>query len=86
LTPGTKLRELIGSESIRVNTFHHQSIKDVGKGYQVSAVAADGTVEAIENTSKRWVLAVQFHIEYLWRTCPEMERIFTRFVEESSKS
>ncbi len=86
VTPGTRLREIVGRDSIRVNSFHHQSIKDIGKGYQVSGVAADGTVEAIESTSKRWVLAVQFHIEYMWQAYPEMKKIFTHFIEASSKA
>ncbi len=80
----TKLFKIVGKTRIRVNSFHHQSIKDVAKGYRVSGVAADGTVESIESVSKRWVIGVQFHIEYLWEKYPEFKRVFTGFIEAAS--
>jgi putative glutamine amidotransferase len=80
----TKLRGLIGKDTIRVNSFHHQAVKDVAKGYRVSAVAPDGTVEAMESESRPWVIAVQFHIEYLWEEYPEFKRVFIDFVEAAS--
>jgi len=84
LTKGTKLREIIGRERVRVNSFHHQGIGDVAKGYSVSAVAADGTIEGLESNSHSWVIGIQFHIEYLWEEYPEFNRVFTDFVKAAS--
>ncbi len=80
----TRFFEIIGKDRVRVNSFHHQAIKDVAEGYKVCAVAADGTVEGIESTSKKWVIAVQFHIEYLWEKYPEFKQVFADFVEAAS--
>lgn len=59
---GTLLHELLGS-SAGVNTSHHQSVKDVAPGFIISAVSADGVVEAIEMTGTQCVIGVQFHPE-----------------------
>lgn len=80
----TKLRQIVGKERIRVNSFHHQGIGDVARDYRISAVAADGTVEGLENDSKSWVIGIQFHIEYLWEEYPEFKRVFTDFVKAAS--
>lgn len=43
-----------------VNSFHHQNIKDVAKGFKVMALSEDGLVEAIENGN---MMSVQWHPE-----------------------
>ncbi|MDY0358993.1 MAG: gamma-glutamyl-gamma-aminobutyrate hydrolase family protein [Bacteroidales bacterium] len=49
--------------TFRVNSYHHQAVKDVAPGFVVSAVARDGVVEAIEMKKNPHVLGVQFHPE-----------------------
>jgi len=53
-----------GGFGVRVNTSHHQSIRDLGRGLRVAAVAPDGVIEAVEHEPhKHWVLGVQWHPE-----------------------
>ncbi|NOX96470.1 MAG: gamma-glutamyl-gamma-aminobutyrate hydrolase family protein [Nitrospirae bacterium] len=63
LREGTKLHHLFQVDSIEVNSFHHQSVKELGEGLQVSAVAPDGGVEAIEHEERKFVLGLQWHPE-----------------------
>jgi len=50
--------------NVRINTSHHQSIRDLGHGLRVAAVAPDGVIEAVEHEPhKHWVLGVQWHPE-----------------------
>jgi putative glutamine amidotransferase len=64
---GTRLREILGRETILVNSFHHQAVARVGEGLLVSARAdKDGVVEAIEAPGRRLVLGVQWHPEAFW--------------------
>lgn len=77
---GTKLAEIIGAGPIRVNSFHHQAIKDVAPGLSVAATSADGVIEAVECRSHRFLLGVQWHPENLWREHPSSFSLFTAFV------
>ena len=50
-------------ESFTVNSFHHQGIRQLGKGLKVTAISdADGVIEAVEHESLP-ILAFQFHPE-----------------------
>ena len=62
---GSRLAELLGSGRIAVNSFHHQGVDRLGTGLRVSARAPDGTIEAVEDRSRPFLLAVQWHAEAL---------------------
>ena len=87
VTEGTLLRELAGESEIKTNSFHHQAVKDVAPGFTVAARADDGTVEAIEPTERteRFILAVQWHPEYFYKTDKCANNIFKAFVEAAKK-
>ena len=79
--PGTRLRDIVGMETIRVNSRHHQAVSRVGQGLIVSARAEDGLVEGVEMPGKRFVLGVQWHPESLSSYRPEAQAIFYAFAE-----
>jgi len=48
----------------RINTAHHQAIRDLGRGLRAVAHAPDGVIEAVEwDGDSNWVLGVQWHPE-----------------------
>lgn len=61
----SRLHGLLGLDSVKVNSFHHQAVKEPGTGVHVVATAPDGVVEAWEwNAPHRdGILCVQFHPE-----------------------
>lgn len=63
-----------------VNSFHHQAIDRLGRGLEISACAPDGTIEAIEDPSRRFLIGVQWHAETLVHRAAEAE-LFRRFIE-----
>ncbi len=65
---GTMLGEVYPSGTLRVNSYHHQGVKDVAPGLTVSAWAPDGLVEGLEGDG---VMAVQWHPELLFERHPE---------------
>lgn len=80
--PDSQLAEAIGGDAVdldTVNSFHHQAIDRLGEGLRVSARAPDGTIEAVEDPSRRFLIGVQWHAETLVHRRPEAE-LFRRFV------
>ena len=63
--PGTRLAGLLGTDLLRVNSFHHQAVDRLGGGLRAVAHAADGIVEGIESPGSRFVVGVQWHVEGL---------------------
>ena len=73
IEPGGELSQLAsacglesrdGGFGTQVNTSHHQSIRDLGHGLRIAAVAPDGVIEAVEHEPhKHWVVGVQWHPE-----------------------
>jgi len=83
LDKGSLLESIAGSERIQVNSYHHQSLKEVPSVFKVTAVASDGIVEAIESTDEQFVLGVQWHPEALSVAGDAVSlRIFERFISE----
>jgi putative glutamine amidotransferase len=63
LDPG-RVFTLSGAAQAEVNSSHHQSVLEPGRGLRVTARAPDGVVEALEWTdNSNWVVGVQWHPE-----------------------
>ena len=78
---GTFLRDILGEKS-KVNSFHHQILKDVAHGFKVVAKSADGVVESIEKiTDDCFVVGVQWHPEMLSVKHLDSQGIFDEFVK-----
>ena len=75
----TIMQDELDGESLGVNSRHHQSVKRVAEGFEVTATAPDGVIEAIERPASRFCIAVQWHPENFWRT-GEFRPLFERFL------
>ena len=66
VVPGTRLASLLrDTGSFKVNSIHHQGIKDLAPGFVVEARCPDdGMIEAIRLTGDAYVAAVQWHPEF----------------------
>jgi len=74
------LATLVGSLDCRVNSFHHQAVREVAEGWRVTARTSDGVVEALEQTGGTFRLAVQFHPEWMAGDDECMAAIFNGLV------
>ena len=63
LEPDSLLATLFDSETLAVNSFHHQAVKEPAPGFRVTARAADGVIEAVESTEYKSMMGVQWHPE-----------------------
>ena len=64
----SRLNMLVSKDATIVNSLHHQAVDEIGGEFVVTARAADGIIEAIEDSSKRFVLGVQYHPERMLKT------------------
>ncbi|HIE26020.1 TPA: gamma-glutamyl-gamma-aminobutyrate hydrolase family protein [Candidatus Poribacteria bacterium] len=81
MEPGSLISEIFGKRTGRVNSFHHQAVRDAADGFYVSARSNDGIIEAIESREYRFMLGVQFHPEMMFQHHPEAANIFAAFVK-----
>jgi putative glutamine amidotransferase len=83
--PGSLLAAVTGAgATLDVNSFHHQAVDVPGAGLRVVARAADGTVEAIEDPARAFLLGVQWHAEALVEL-PEQAALFTALVQAAAE-
>jgi putative glutamine amidotransferase len=59
------LKSLYMADEIQTNSYHHQSVKDVGAGLEISALAEDGIVEGLYHPDHPNLLAIQWHPEMM---------------------
>ncbi len=82
---GSLLARVLGTTSTPVNSWHHQSVKDVATGFRVNCRARDGVIEGIEADDGRPILAVQFHPEDCAEDYPLFQKLFDWLVIEAGK-
>ncbi|MGI5922571.1 MAG: gamma-glutamyl-gamma-aminobutyrate hydrolase family protein [Lentisphaeria bacterium] len=81
LSAGTMLHSLLGSDSIRCNSSHHQAVDRLAAPFQAIAHSSDGVIEAftLRDHTERFLLAVQWHPERIWRQ-PDQLKLFQALV------
>ena len=77
LEGGTRLGSLLGDHA-PVKSHHHQGFGRLGEGLREAARADDGTIEALEDPSRRFALGVLWHPE-----AGEDLRLFETLVREA---
>jgi putative glutamine amidotransferase len=85
LAGGSRLETIAGTQQVRINSSHHQSIDRPGERLRVTARGEDGIVEGVELQSPEdWVVGVQWHPERM----PEdafAQKLFAEFVSAARK-
>jgi len=80
------LRKLFG-DGFKVNSTHHQAVKELGKGLRITGRSVEGIVESYESTDPdQFIWGTQFHPErltgVLWdRRTPDFGPYFAAFIE-----
>jgi putative glutamine amidotransferase len=81
LEPGTRLEEIYGGGEIRVNSAHHQAVRQPGPGFRIGARAPDGVIEAIESVDPNWFcIGIQWHPESETASALDMQ-LFECFIQ-----
>ncbi|MGH7627614.1 MAG: gamma-glutamyl-gamma-aminobutyrate hydrolase family protein [Gemmatimonadaceae bacterium] len=84
LTAGSRLEDILTVSGTRVNSMHHQGIRDLAPDLVAAARAPDGVIEALESPDDAFVFGVQWHPEDLTDTDRHMRRLFERLLGEAA--
>jgi putative glutamine amidotransferase len=79
LVSGTRAQQILGDHA-PVKSHHHQGYGRLGEGLREAARAEDGTIEAVEDPSRRFALGVLWHPE-----AGEDFALFEALVEEARR-
>jgi gamma-glutamyl-gamma-aminobutyrate hydrolase PuuD len=63
IVQGSPLHLWYGREQLRVNSYHHQGVRDLAARFRVMAFAPDGLVEGFFDPKEEFVVGLQFHPE-----------------------
>ena len=75
----SRLHQIVNANELKVNSSHHQGIKDLAPELKPNAFAPDGMIEAFELPSHPFGIAVQWHPEWLLAQ-DAMKALFRAFV------
>ena len=76
----SQLRDLIKTDSLMVNSIHHQAVRRIASSLKSMAVSEDGLVEAIYHPKMKFCWAFQWHPEYMLKDSAS-KSIFKAFVD-----
>lgn len=74
------LYEIFQKNEIYINSIHHQGVKKLGDGLEIMAWSDDGLIEAFRDPSEKFVWAVQWHLEWMYKKDKLQRKIFERFI------
>lgn len=79
------LYKIVKTESLNVNSRHHQALKDVAPTLKVTARSSDNVIEAVEGYPELKIMGVQWHPENMATTGDNcyMKKIFRHLTDEA---
>lgn len=80
------LLAIFGTKRAKINSFHHQAIKELGRGLSVMARADDGIIEAAYAPEHKFLWALQWHPERLFECDEPSKKIFGAFICACAKT
>ncbi len=79
IAAGSPLKKWYGRESLLVNSYHHQGIRDLAKRFQPMAYAADRLIEGYYDPRAEFVVGLQFHPERMLEEAVGNGRLWKAF-------
>lgn len=79
------LHELLLTETLAVNSYHHQAIKEIAGCLIAMAISEDGLVEAVYKPDQKFLWAVQWHPEFSYKTDSNSVKILTCFIDSMKR-
>ncbi len=81
IVKNTPLYKLLRKDVIKVNSYHHQAINILSSNLKPMAYSTDGLVEAVYAPEKKFIWAIQWHPEFLFKKDVNSRELFRNFIE-----
>ena len=85
LAAGSRLQKLLGTDTVAVNSMHHQGIARLAPGLVPVATSPDGLIEGVEVNNGHFLIGVQWHPEDLVDVDARMRRLFEAFIDAARR-
>ena len=85
INKGSQLNEILGRRVTKVNSAHHQAIKEIGNVFKTTAQTKEKIIEAIEHTFNQFALGVQYHPERMTQFPVHRRKLFEAFIQAASE-
>ncbi|MEM6530831.1 MAG: gamma-glutamyl-gamma-aminobutyrate hydrolase family protein, partial [Chloroflexota bacterium] len=82
---GSLLADVMGTREAVTASGHHQAVRDIAPGMEITATAPDGVIEAITVTGRADLIAVQWHPEASAAEDPTQQRLFDWLVRRAAE-
>lgn len=79
ILPNTLLHKIIKTETLEVNSVHHQAVKNLAPTAILNAIAPDGIIEGFEAPQYRFCMGLQWHPEFLISS--KEQDVFKAFIQ-----
>lgn len=79
LVEGTPLHRWYGESALRVNSYHHQGVRELASRFKPMAHAEDGLVEAFYDPKRDFTVGLQFHPERMLNEYPGNLRVWKEY-------
>jgi len=81
----TPLHAVLETDTLAVNSYHHQAIKDLSDKLLPMAKALDGIIEAVYMPNKKFIWGIQWHPEFSYVSDFASKKIFEEFIKQTLK-
>lgn len=76
----SRLKDIIGTDEITVNSYHFDKIID-SNYFKIVGISEDGIIEAIENSDHSFQIGVQWHPERMVDSDINSKKLFKKFLD-----
>lgn len=80
----TLLYQIVHTDKLDVNSYHHQAVRTVAKEFKIAAVSEDGIIESIYLPDKNFVLGIQWHPEFSYQKDIYSRMIIHAFIQSAN--
>jgi putative glutamine amidotransferase len=85
ISDNTILKSIVNTNTLGVNSLHHQIVKDIAPTLKLSAKSPEGIIEGLESKdSDTFIVGVQWHPETMVDNKEIMDKIFKAFTTRCS--